>query len=90
MAVHLLLMQWSISVGYVWKSCMAVPRKFNKEWALLWFGTKKLAGGNAEILSSWKMETVMGEKREINYRREKEKKHGWEYRSSEKEEKEMK
>lgn len=30
--------------------------------------TKKLAGGNAEILSSWKMETMKEEKSERNYK----------------------
>lgn len=46
--------------------------------------TKKLAGGNGEILSSWKMETLKEEKSERNYEREKAKKHGWEYGSTEK------
>lgn len=46
--------------------------------------TKKLAGGNAEILSSWKMETMKGGKSERNYKREKVKQHGWEYRSTQK------
>lgn len=46
--------------------------------------TKKLAGGNAEILSSWKMETMKGKKSERNYKRQKAKQCGWEYRSTEK------
>lgn len=45
---------------------------------------KKLAGGNAEILSSWKMATTKGEKSERNYKREKAKQHLWECRSTQK------
>lgn len=46
--------------------------------------TKKLAGGNAEILSSWKTETMKGGKSERIYKKEKVKQHGWEYRSTQK------
>lgn len=38
--------------------------------------TKKLAGGNVEILSSWKMETMKEERSEISYKGEKQL-HSW-------------
>lgn len=51
---------------------MAVPpiNSLENEHSYSWV-TKKLAGGNAEILSSWKMETMKEGKSERNYKREK-------------------
>lgn len=52
---------------HVW---LCPVNSIKNEHSYVWV-TQKLAGGNAEILSSWGMETMKGEKSERTYKGEK-------------------